>query len=360
MADVKAGVQAWSAGNYPAAVAEWQGPAAQGDADAQFNMAQAYRLGRGVSPDPAKAEEYYAKAAAQGHIKAADSYGLLLFQDGRRGQALPYVQAAALRGDPRAQYLVGVAHFNGDLVEKDWVRAYALLSAANATGLAQAVPALKQMDEYIPLDQRQQGVALAAVLRTQADATRARQLAAADLGSSPPGAAPVAVTASTAPAVTAPLPNSAARVPTPIVAANVAPSETVSSSIAEARAAVAEAARVTGTHSPATAGADFARPQAAGATHPDQFPAITPSARVVAKPAEGPWRVQLGAFGVKSNATTLWERLSLHPELAGKTRLLVPAGRVTKLLAGGFASRAEAAGACSALKRSGQECIVTR
>jgi len=43
---------------------------------------------------------------------------LMLFQDGRREEALPYVQAASTRGDPRAQYLLGVAHFNGDLVDR--------------------------------------------------------------------------------------------------------------------------------------------------------------------------------------------------------------------------------------------------
>ena len=94
-ADVKAGVDAWSRGDYAAAVKEWKAPAAQGDADAQFNLAQAYRLGRGVPEDLQLAEAYYAKAAAQGHIKAADNYGLLLFQDGRREQAMPYVSAAA-------------------------------------------------------------------------------------------------------------------------------------------------------------------------------------------------------------------------------------------------------------------------
>ena len=83
-ADVKDGVDAWSRGDYAAAVSEWRGPAENGDADAQFNMAQAYRLGRGVERDEAQAEILYARAAAQGHIKAADNYGLMLFQAGRR------------------------------------------------------------------------------------------------------------------------------------------------------------------------------------------------------------------------------------------------------------------------------------
>jgi TPR repeat protein len=39
----------------------------------------------------------------------------MLFQDGRREAALPYVRDAARRGDPRSQYLLGIAYFNGDL-----------------------------------------------------------------------------------------------------------------------------------------------------------------------------------------------------------------------------------------------------
>ncbi|MEC9151060.1 MAG: sporulation protein, partial [Pseudomonadota bacterium] len=109
MAEVKAGVDAWAAGDFATAVREWAGPAAEGDPDAQFNMGQAYRLGRGVETDVAQAEALYARAAAQGHVKAADNYGLLLFQRGAREEALPYISAAAMRGDPRAQYVLGIA-----------------------------------------------------------------------------------------------------------------------------------------------------------------------------------------------------------------------------------------------------------
>ena len=93
-ADVKAGVDAWSRGDYASAVGEWKGPADKGDADAQFNMGQAYKLGRGVPADLAKAEELFGKAAAQGHLQAADNYGLLLFQRGEHVRALPYIKAA--------------------------------------------------------------------------------------------------------------------------------------------------------------------------------------------------------------------------------------------------------------------------
>jgi TPR repeat protein len=160
-AGVKEGVDAWQAGNYPKAIAEWRGPAEAGDADAQFNLAQAYKLGRGVPADLRAAQDWYSKAAAQGHEQAQANLGLILFQNGDRKGALPWIQKAADRGEPRAQYVLGTAHFNGDLVPKDWPKAYALMTRAAASGLPQAATSLAQMDQYIPLAQRQQGITMA-------------------------------------------------------------------------------------------------------------------------------------------------------------------------------------------------------
>ncbi|MFM5950038.1 MAG: tetratricopeptide repeat protein, partial [Novosphingobium sp.] len=147
LADTKAGVDAWTRGDFSVAIREWQAAALKGDADALFNLGQAYKLGKGVPQDLAKAEELFGRAAAMGHMQAGDNYGLLLFQraetyrkaagsnvDPRvaelKAKALPFIRAAADRGDPRAQYLLGIAHFNGDMVPKDWPRAYALVSLA--------------------------------------------------------------------------------------------------------------------------------------------------------------------------------------------------------------------------------------
>ncbi len=340
LADVKAGVDAWSRGQYEAAVREWRGPADRGDADAMFNLAQAYKLGRGVPADLVKAEDLFRRAAAKGHLQASDNYGLLLFQRGERQQALPFIERAAKRGDPRAQYLLGIAHFNGDFVAKDWVRAYALVTLAQQAGQPQAGPALRQMDGYIPLDQRQQSVPLAARLREEAQAARTRQMAAADLGTSIPSS---------------PVPMVAARAPEIVSAEN----------------AVAAAARAAGTESPRTAGADYARPQTptpvqmgrarppgarAGAATP------SPSSAGPSAPAKasGEWRVQLGAFGVPANAEALWARAKGRPELAGHPKLLVGAGRVTKLQAGGFASQSAAQAACARLTAAGFACLAVR
>lgn len=347
LADTRAGVDAWTRGDFATAVKAWQVEAAKGDADAMFNLGQAYKLGNGVKQDLAQAEALYGRAAAQGHIQASDNYGLLLFQRGQRTQALPFIRAAADRGDPRAQYLLGIGHFNGDIVGKDWVRAYALVSLAQQGGLAQAATALGQMDQHVPMAQRQQAVELAAELRSQADATRARQMAAADLGATvPTGPAPVAA----------------------VAMRNVSPAQANDAASAASRAA---------SESPASAGADYTRPvvqrpitvrqgvpPSVAAAPPMAAPvraAPAPSpAPAPAAAATGPWRVQLGAFGQPANADALWNRLKGNPALAGKPRLNVKAGAVTKLQVGGFVSEAAARAACQKLSASGQTCIAVK
>ena len=196
------------------------------------------------------------------------------------------------------------------------------------------------------------------------------------------------------------------RVPQPI------PSVPVAASSAGAQDAVREASLATGTESPAEAGADYARPVlpapsavATTVTQPapkhiavaealaskskpvaepkapkpvvkpaPEAKAPKPATKATAKPSgeapansvasgaggKGEWKLQLGAFGVSGNAEKLWTKLATRPELAGKKRLLVPAGGLTKLLAGGFESQADAAAACGRLKQAGQTCLVTK
>ncbi|KQN37689.1 hypothetical protein ASG37_11755 [Sphingomonas sp. Leaf407] len=161
IADVKAGVDAWSRGDWATAVREWRQPAIGGDADAQFNLAQAYKLGRGVPLDLAQAEQWYAKAAQQGHPQAQDNYGLILFQNGKRADAVQWLEKSATRGEPRSQFVLGTMLFNGDSVPKDWRRAYALMTRASSAGLPQAASTLAEMDRYVPLPDRQAALAMA-------------------------------------------------------------------------------------------------------------------------------------------------------------------------------------------------------
>ena len=177
-ADVKGGVDAWAQGDYTRAIAIWKPLADAGDADALFNLGQAYKLGRGVPTDINRALELYRKATEKGHAQAEDNYGLLLFQQGRRAEAMPYLMRSAERGEPRAQYLAGTALFNGDTVAKDWVRAYAMMNRSAASGLPQATNTLSIMDQYIPREQRIEGIALA----EQMDVKAQQATAAANTG----------------------------------------------------------------------------------------------------------------------------------------------------------------------------------
>jgi hypothetical protein len=345
-AEVRAGVDAWTSGNYEAAVKAWQDPAARGDADALFNLGQAYKLGRGVTKDMTKAEAMYGKAARLGHVRAGDNYGLLLFQTNRQQAAMPWLQSAADRGEPRAMYVLGVASYNGDYAPKDWVRAYALISRAAATGLPQAVTSLATMNETIPLAQRQMGVSLASELDQKAADTRGRELAAADLGISggptqPTPPRPVSPTPAPAPLPTA----------TPIERVDLPPSAPVT-------------ADGTGIEEPAPEDQSYAaatpRPATPAAQPPRQTaPKPTVSKPAAAKPAadSGPWRVQLGAFGMKSNADAMWARVRGRPEIAGHARADV-GSPVARLLATGY-SQAGAQRACAALKAGGFACLVT-
>ena len=184
-ADTKAGVDAWSRGAYEDAVKAWRKPASEGDAEAQFNLGQAYKLGRGVKSDLDIALDWYRKAAAQGHLLAADSCGHLLHYQQKIPQALPFLIASSDRGEPRAQYLLATELFNGVHISKDWVRAYALMTRASSSGLASASRSLAQMDQYIPIEQRQAGTELAGELEQHSNRARSVQTAGFPIDTSP-------------------------------------------------------------------------------------------------------------------------------------------------------------------------------
>jgi cell division septation protein DedD len=315
LADVKAGVDAWGRGDYDAAVREWRPAAINGDRDAQFNIGQAYKLGRGVPQDLAQAEDWYRKAAIQGHEKAEDNYGLVLFQSGKRSDALPWIEKSAARGEPRAQYILGTALFNGDGMSKDWVRAYALMTRASAAGLAPASTSLAQMDKYVPMEQRQKGLKLAGELET---AARRPQIA-------------------TAPTPRNPLPVST-------------PARPVSRDVDVPASTPTEGPAPVPVYTPDRPGADFDKPAPA----PVRVAAPAP-----ARPAaSGNWRIQLGAFSQQNRAETLWDQLEgRYGALASLQPYLVNTGAVTKLQAGPFASEAAATRACSSLRAGGQACI---
>jgi uncharacterized protein len=304
----KDGVDAWSRGDYDAAVRIWRDLAVKGDSDSQFNMAQAYKMGRGVKQDLTIAADWYRQAASRGHLQAEDSYAHLLHYQGRVTEALPVLERSAARGEPRSQYLLGTELFNGVNIQKDWVRAYALMTRASSAGVAPASRSLSQMDQYIPLDQRQQGMAMAADIERRTKQVRSEQVAGFPI-------------------------NTAPQRPT-VQQVDVPASEP---------------------------GFPGQAPEMNPA--PRRAPVPAPAPRTVraapAPAATGKWRIQLGAFGDEANATKLWNSLEARVGgLESLTPYLVASGKVTRLQAGPFGSRGTADAMCAKVKASGQGCLV--
>lgn len=269
---VKAGVEAWQKGDHAGAVAIWRNLAEKGDADAAFNLGQAFRLGRGVPADSAQSKKWFEAAANRGHVDAQVSLGLLLFDSGDRGAAMSWLSKAADKAEPRALLVVGTALFNGDGLKQDTVLGYAYVSRAAAQGLAPAKTTLAEMDRILTVEERKKGVAIALQM---------------------------------------------AKAPVP---------DTIPSK-AQPKAAPPAAKVVV-------------------ASKPAPPPIATAKAKAEAR---GVWRVQLGAFSGRGAAEGLFRKLSSNAALAGRQPYYIPVGKVTRLQAGPFESRASASAACSKL-----------
>lgn len=325
-ADVKAGVEAWGRGDYPAAIAQWRAPAAAGDADAQFNLGQAYKLGRGVPADQAQAMELYRKAASQNHPQATDNYALALFQAGKKTEALPWLEKSVTRDEKRTELVLGTMLFNGDGVPRDWTRAYALVTRSSQQGLPQGSQTLAQMDKYIPEDQRRQGVALAQQIESRGRTTAPPSTA---LAMAEPTARPEPTPSRATPALMragAPYAQPG-RAGQPTQRERTQPRERVAPAPQPTRAAAAPA------RAPATSAPGAPRSAAP-------------------KTSGGAYRIQLGAFADDANARSLWSRVGSH---VGGTPSFARSGGITRLQASGFVSKAEAQRACG---RAGGGCVV--
>ncbi|MFM6854406.1 MAG: SPOR domain-containing protein [Sphingopyxis sp.] len=333
LADVRAGVAAWEAGDYPRAVAEWRPIAIAGDADAQFNLAQAYKLGRGVPQSLPDAATWFRRAADQGHLQSQDNLGLVLYEMGQKGDALPFLEQSSARGEPRAQYVLAAELFNGERMSRDYPRAYALMKRASDAGLQRASAGLVQMDAAIPLEQRQRGLAMAAEMdRSEGQARLAAMTAATPARPArTPTVRPTTVPASL-PGVT-----------------YVPPAIGTDGSTDRGTIASSTIASGTAGHTPSTTGADI-RPAGSMAANgqPPRVAATPPVTIANAAAANGAWRIQLGAFGDRGNAQSLWGQMSAR--LGGARPIYTAVGTMTRLQAGPYTTRAAAERACAAVR----------
>ena len=130
------GIAASEQGDYVAAMALWRPLADEGDAQAQYRVADLYDLGRGVARDYQAAVLWYRRAADQGHANAQHNLGSMyelgdgVEPDYALAAAIVWFRRAALQGYAPAQCSLGVMYALGRGVRRDDIEAYKWLSLA--------------------------------------------------------------------------------------------------------------------------------------------------------------------------------------------------------------------------------------
>lgn len=116
--------------------------AKQGDAEAQYTVANMYERGKGTDYDPGLAALWYRKAAKQALDKAEYKLGYCYYEglgvDRDLQQAIVWFEKAAARGYPPAQFHLGVSYAEGARSAADYDRALKWLSAAYGNGFTAA------------------------------------------------------------------------------------------------------------------------------------------------------------------------------------------------------------------------------
>lgn len=138
-------------GDYTSAVALIRPLAEEGHAQAQYNLGNMYRDGRGVSKDYAETVKWYGKAAEQGFPPAQYNLGLayekgdVAPQDSTK--AVKWWRKAAEQGFPPAQFNLGLMYAQGRGIPRNYVQAHKWfnLVAADST-VALKAEAIKNRD----------------------------------------------------------------------------------------------------------------------------------------------------------------------------------------------------------------------
>ncbi|MEO0410933.1 MAG: SPOR domain-containing protein [Pseudomonadota bacterium] len=367
-ADVQSGVVKYEGGDFSGAIQEWLPLASENDPNALFNLGQVYRLGRGVGKDMDAARNYYERAARLGHVSAQGNLGTLYFFAEDRAikdeeKAVSWWQEAATNGDARSQYMLGVLHFNGDVVDRNWTRAYAWMSLAASSGLPEASQAETSMLKHMTAAQVADAREISLTLVNPAGAfpnSMPVQFAKSNAPVNPATATKAAVTDVKPAAPAAVVPVSAA----PAVQ-EAAPEAPVADTLADAAAAdvplddtVQEPVQLA---------------DAVAAVPEPSYEADVPAPPVYEEVAEVPavepiifaYKLQLAAFSSQENANSGWSVFadkhgdvlaSLAPDVEAAD--LGERGTLYRLYANGFATKAEARAACDSLKSAGQGCLV--
>lgn len=136
--DFERGLNAYGAGDYESAFAEWVPLAEQGHVHAQFFLGIMYGKGQGILRNDTKAAKWFRRAAEQGYAKAQYNLGVMYTKG--RGVPQNYAEAvkrysrAAEQGDAKAQYSLGLMYGMGWGVPQNYVLAHMWFNLAASQG----------------------------------------------------------------------------------------------------------------------------------------------------------------------------------------------------------------------------------
>ena len=310
--DVQKGIEAFAAGDYAAALAEWRPLAARGNSDAQASLGLMYARGQGVPRDYGEAVKWFRQSAAQGHALAQNNLGVMY----RHGYGVPQdyrlavtmFRLSAAQGYALAQASLGAMYQNGDGIRRDPEKAYMWYTLAAEQGHQGANQARLSLGQLMSVDARWNALARAQDRQTRDNAAR--------------------LPMQTRPAVAAP------------------PQEDVARALPEKSL----------TEPPVTL--------AATGEVAVNSPAVSPAEKTPPTVDRAPWRIQLSSLGAQTSAEDAWEAFLLaNPDLLHGMTLYVQQANLSegifyRVQAGPVADRATAVSLCNSFKSRDQDCLI--
>lgn len=122
--------------------------ASKGNGEALAELAFFYENGVTVQKDSQKAANLLKDAVGCGYDEALFSLALHYLDEEKEDEALPYMEAAAAKGEERALYLAGMMYLQGRGTEPDRRKAIDYLKEAADHGSEEAVEELQKQGRY--------------------------------------------------------------------------------------------------------------------------------------------------------------------------------------------------------------------
>lgn len=153
--DLRKGKAAYEIKDYKAAAMSFSLAALDGNAEAQYMLAECYELGEGVEEDENESVRWLRKAAEQGYAKAQMRLGVyysIKEENKEKSESLfkkafPNLRKDAERGDAEAQYMLAISYLEGIGTEKDKKEGMKLLRKVADQGYVAAKELIEKYED---------------------------------------------------------------------------------------------------------------------------------------------------------------------------------------------------------------------